>query len=123
MLNPKTRPVKGQRYDLEFQDDAVQYWMSSGKTRKQVAVELGVSPWSLHRWKQRLQEEQGSVTTPAATVPAGASASGVEGLSALELAQEVGRLRREVEALRRQREILKKAIGICSQELGSGGSR
>jgi len=105
MLNPQTRPVKGQHYDREFQDDAVRYWMSSGKTRKQVAAELGVSPWSLNRWKQRLQEEQGSGTTPPANRQATVSNAGVEGLSALQLAQEVGRLRREVEALTRQREI------------------
>ena len=107
---------KGAAYPKEFREEAVRYWLSSGKKAKVVAQELGVSDWSLNRWRQEIElASESPSTSPTST----ASAE----MNALELAKENGRLRREVEALTRQREVLKKAIAIFSAENPNGGSR
>jgi len=111
MNKPEHPPArKGGGYPQEFREEAVRYWLSSGRKASEVAPELGVSDWSLNRWRKEM--EQAEVST----------SSGKE-LNALELAKENGRLRRENEMLSRQREILKKAISICSAELPPGGLR
>jgi len=102
---------KGGTYPKEFREEAVRYWLSSGKKASVVAQELGVSDWSLSRWRQELEESNGTPTADASQI------------NALELAKENGRLRRENEALLRQREILKKAISIFSADNPIGGSR
>ena len=106
---------KGNGYPKEFREEAVRYWLSSGKKVKEVAQELGVSDWSLSRWRQEME-------AAAVSTGSGVLLPTVE-LNALELAKENGRLRRENEALLRQREILKKAISIFSAESPIGGSR
>lgn len=102
---------KGASYPKEFREEAVRYWLSSGKKAKVVAQELGISDWSLTRWHQEMERANES---PLALAPE---------VNALELAKENGRLRREVEALTRQRDILKKAIRIFSADSHTGGSR
>ena len=102
---------KGCGYPAEFREEAVRYWLSSGRKASEVASELGMSAWSLNRWRKALEQ----IEVPAS----GACAE----LNALELAKENGRLRRENEALSRQRDILKKAIGICPADTPPGGSR
>lgn len=102
---------KGASYPKEFREEAVRYWLSSGKKARIIAQELGVSDWSLNRWHQELAASGSAPTAEASQV------------NALELAKENGRLRRENEALLRQREILKKAISIFSAENPTGGSR
>ena len=99
-----------EHYDAEFKREAVRLLLTSGKTATQLARELGVSSWSLGRWKQdelkaiAEMDDQGQVR----------SAAAVE--------QENQQLRRELEAMRRQRDLLKKAIAICSQD-GLGADR
>ena len=114
-MNKPQHPTlkKGSRYPQEFREEAVRYWLSSGKKVTEVAHELGVSDWSLQRWRQQMEQEN--------TPPHNADEHSQ--LNALELAKENGRLRREVEALTRQREILKKAISIFSADNPLGGSR
>jgi len=108
---------KGSSYPKEFREEAVRYWLSSGKKASVVAQELGVSDWSLNRWHQELET---SNTTPN---------TDISQVNALELAKDRvpvygrRRLRRENEALLRQRDILKKAISIFSAENPIGGSR
>jgi transposase len=85
---------KGGGYPKEFREEAVRYWLSSGRKASEVAPELGVSDWSLNRWRKEMEQTDVSTT-----------AEGGQ-LTALELAQENGRLRREVEARSRQRDIL-----------------
>ncbi len=89
---------KGASYPKEFREEAVRYWLSSGKKASVVAQELGVSDWSLSRWRHEMEEFH---------AVADANTSQV---NALELAKENGRLRRENEALLRQREVLEKAL-------------
>lgn len=122
MDKPQSMAIKkGNAYPQEFREEAVRYWLSSGKKVKkvkkvkEVAQELGVSDWSLSRWRQEMEattSATGQVTT----------SQSIE-LNALELAKENGRLRRENEALLRQRDILKKAISIFCVESPTGGSR
>lgn len=112
---PEHPPAKkGGVYPKEFREEAVRYWLSSGKKASEVAPELGVSDWSLNRWRKEMEQTEVSTVS---TTSQGAQ------LNALELAKENGRLRRENEALSRQRDILKKAIAICSTDSPPGGSR
>lgn len=101
-------------YDPEFRREAVALYLSSGKPRRQVARELGVSDGSLRKWESDLKGLHGGsggrgrdprerVEEPAAADP-------------VELAREVRRLARENEYLRRQREILKKAASILAED-------
>ena len=105
---------KGGSYPREFREEAVRYWIASGKKASEVAPELGVSDWSLNRWRKEM--EQTEVSTASAT------SQGAQ-LNALELAKEDGRLRRENEMLSRQRDILKKAISIFSADNPPAGLR
>ena len=82
-----------------------------GATIEQVARDLGVSAWSVARWRRRYRATEPVATgpspalTPKATPPA----------SAAELEREVRALRRELAEVRQQREILKKALAIFSE--------
>jgi transposase len=97
MNKPEHPPAKkGGGYPKEFREEAVRYWLSSGRKASEVAPELGVSDWSLNRWRKEMEQ------TEVATTSEGSQ------LNALELAKENGRLRRENEMLSRQREILKR---------------
>ena len=114
ILSQRVSRRSGSLLDQRFATgSAVRYWISSGKKESEVAHELGVSGWSLSRWRRALEGD----TTSASDLP------GITEPNALELAREVGRLRRENEALTRQRDILKKAISIFSMESPHGGSR
>ena len=113
------RPKKGAPYPAEFREEAVRYWLSSGKRVGEVALELGVSDSSLQHWRDQLEGKKS--TSGSSTASSTASSATAD--DALELAREVGRLRKELEAMTRQRDILKKAIGIFSSESPNGGSR
>jgi transposase len=94
----------GERYDEQFKQEAVRLLLSSGKSASQLAQELGVSSWSLGRWKQEYLTATGDIPVQG------------QGRSVAEVEQENQQLRRELEAVRRQRDLLKKAIAICSQD-------
>ncbi len=89
---------KGNGYPREFREEAVRYWLNSGKKASAVAVELGVSGWSLNRWHKEMEQE---VREPIHTAGVASNGELSSSLNALELAKENGRLRREVEALTR----------------------
>ena len=84
----------GERYDEQFKQEAVRLLLSSGKSASHLAQELGVSSWSLGRWKQDYLNSAGEIE--------------VEGQvrSATEIEQENRQLRRELELVRRQRDLL-----------------
>jgi transposase len=94
----------GERYDAEFKQEAVRLLLTSGKTATQLARELGVSAWSLGRWKQEYLKAVGSLEVAGQV------------RSAADVEQENRQLRRELEMVRGQRDLLKKAIAICSQD-------
>ncbi len=97
------------KYTDEFRDQAVDLLHSSGKSLKQVTVELGVSKSSLRSWRdKRIGPRSEGV----------AAAQGAE--ETLEM--KVKRLERENAYLRRQRDILKKAASILAED-PQGGMR
>ena len=114
MHKPSTpRPKKGAPYPAEFRSEAVQYWISSGKSAKEIAAELGVTDWSLNHWRKQIEEIGTTPDQPSSSASA----------DSLELAREVGRLRKELESMTRQRDILKKAISIFSNDDPKAPSR
>ena len=50
--NENTIPRKYKRCDEAFQRSTVEHWMLSGKSARQVALELGLNVQSLQNWKQ-----------------------------------------------------------------------
>lgn len=106
--------VRRKRYDEQFKLDAVRLRQQSGRSRAQVARDLGVSDVSLAAWEARYGTEGAGAVTRSAATPAGAGP-----LSAAAALAEVARLQRELEWMTRQRDILKKAMAIVSQEPGN----
>ncbi len=88
-------------YTREFKQQAVQLFETSGKTKTQIARDLGISDSALNKWCKEFGE-QGEEAFP-----------GKGHQTTIE--EENKRLRREVEVLRQEREILKKAMSIFAQ--------
>ena len=96
--------MKGKRYSQEFKDDAVRHWIKSGQSADEVARGLGVTTWSLRRWKaQKLHEMDGNAAAGAEMKPS-------------EREAEIRRLRKELRETQEQREILKKAVIFFGQD-------
>ena len=95
--------MMGRRYDRQFKEDAVKHLISSGESMAQVAGELGVSTFSLKRWKEKYLSEADK-------------AAGGTGPKPSELEAENRKLRRELARVTEQREILKKAVIFFGQE-------
>ena len=99
-------PVKPrQEFDQTFKREAVNHWLTSGKSASVVAVELGILPNRLYAWRQRF--------APAAA--GGQAAAGAKPGSAAELQAQLEVARREIRHLTEQRDILKKTLGILSE--------
>jgi len=82
------------RFKREFQDEAVRLALTSGRSRREVAADLGVGLSTLrHRLNRRRERE---IDNPPEDRQE-------------DMAAELKRLRRENEILRQEREILKKA--------------
>lgn len=103
----------GRRYDEEFKREVAALAARADHTDEQVARDLGVSPWSVSRWRRRYGGPP-SPASPAAGSPAAGAAA--PAASREELEREVRALRREVAEVRQQREILKKALAIFSTD-------
>ena len=104
-------PKTHKPYDKEFKRQAVDLYLSSGKSLKQVSRELGVSDGSLRKWQKDLFGGSGG--------QGGVSRERDESLAGMdpeEMAQEIRRLNQENAHLRRQREILKKAASILAED-------
>lgn len=99
-----TSKTKYKRYDEAFKREAVEHWMVSGKSGRQIAGELGVNEQSLKVWKQKFKQ-----------LPAGQVAPTLDALQA-----ENRRLQRELRRAQEQRDILKKTLGILSAPSESG---
>ena len=97
----------GRRFDEEFKREVAALASRPGARQEQVARDLGVSPYSVSRWKKL---SGGSEHAPSATLPASAP-----GVSVQELERRIRVLERECADLRKQRTILKKAVAIFSE--------
>jgi transposase len=93
----KTQPT----YTKEFKQQAVQLFETSGKSKTEIARDLGISDSALSKWCKEFGEH-GEEAFP-----------GKGHQTPLE--EEIRRLKRENEILRQEREILKKAMSIFAQ--------
>src|SRR5687768_7549168 len=82
------------RFTKEFQDEAVRLALTSGRSRREIAADLGIGLSTLRHWLDRRRERE--IDDP--------PEEGQE-----DMAAELKRLRRENEILRQEREILKRA--------------
>ncbi len=95
---PRTRPA----YPEEFRANAVRLLRSSGKSKRELARELGCSANSLRLWAKQTDLDSGRRT---------------DGLTSDER-EELARLRRENRVLAEERDILKKATAFFAGETG-----
>lgn len=90
-------------YDEAFKREALNLWKTSGRSARDIAKDVGVSPASLYTWAREAHGPSGAATSDHKLVK--------------ELQSEVARLRLENEKLKQQREILKKTLGILAEPL------
>ena len=94
------------KFDDNFKREAVNHWLTSGKSAAQVSEELGITNSNLlYNWKQRFAPDAAGGRAAAGAKPATLA----EAQAQLEAAQ------REIRHLREQRDILKKTLGIISE--------
>nr|WP_099515445.1 IS3 family transposase [Microvirga ossetica] len=84
------------RFTREFQDEAVRLVLTSGRSQRAIADDLGVNRSTLARWMAEHQD-----TRPSSAMP-----------PSEDVMDELKRLRRENEVLRQERDILKKATAF-----------
>jgi transposase len=89
---------KGNRPTPEFRREAVRLALTSGRTRREIAEDLGIGLSTLTRW---LREERDASEPSEAPV---------------DLHAELKRLRRENAVLKQERDILKKAAAFFARE-------
>ena len=109
------KPIQSEvrrKYDITFKREAVQNWISSGKSAEVVAKELGLNSSRLYAWRKLL---------PPAPAGGGAGAGGRRS-SASELQAELDAALKENRHLREQRDILKK-LSAFSPSATSGFTR
>src|SRR3954452_23664515 len=90
-------PKPHSRFTQEFQDEAVRLVETSGRSRREIAQDLGIGRSTLRHWIDRRRERQ--IEHPPEDRQE-------------DMAAELKRLRRENEILRQEREILKKATAF-----------
>jgi transposase len=89
------------RFTQEFRDEAVRLALTSGRSRREIAADLGIGLSTLRHWLDRRRERE--IDDP--------PKEGQE-----DMATELKRLRRENEILRQEREILKRATAFFAKE-------
>ena len=92
------------KYTKEFKEQAVEFWLTSGKTSPQVAGELGISDGMLRHWATSMGKH-GENSFPGQG----------QRLKGSDLEEEVRRLQKELRNVQEEREILKKALAILSR--------
>jgi len=91
----------GRRFDREFKENAVRLLGSSERSLADVARELGISVWSLSRWRQLFA----AAPAPSAAPPEPSDPQ-----------RQIQPLQQQLDYVTEQRDILKKALAICSSE-------
>jgi transposase len=89
------------RFTKEFRDEAVRLALTSGRSRREIAADLGIGLSTLRHWLDRRRE--GEIDDPPEERQE-------------DMAAELKRLRRENEILRQEREILKRATAFFAKE-------
>ena len=93
------------KYDETFKREAVQNWLSSGKSAEVIAQELGLQAERLYAWRKRFAPADAG----------GRAAAGAKPRTVAELQSELDAARREITRISEQRDILKKTLGILSE--------
>jgi transposase len=88
-------------FTQEFRDEAVRLAQTSGRSRREVAADLGIGLSTLRNWIDRRRDRQMEQLPPDRQE---------------DMAAELKRLRRENEGLRQEREILKRATAFFAKE-------
>jgi transposase len=94
--------MKQKRFTKEFEEEAVRLLRTSGRTKREIGEDLGVSLSTLTRWlsqRRDLEMEEPDRRPPGE-----------------DAAAELKRLRRENEVLRQERDILKRATAFFAKE-------
>jgi transposase len=94
-------PQLHRHFTQEFRDEAVRLAETSGRTRREIAEDLGIGLSTLRHWIDRRRERE--IDHP----PEGHQE---------DMAAELKRLRRENEILRQERDILKRATAFFAKE-------
>ena len=94
-------PEPKKRFTQEFRDEAVRLAQTSGRSRREVASDLGVGLSTLRNWIDGRRERAMNEPPPDRQE---------------DMAAELKRLRRENEILRQEREILKRATAFFAKE-------
>jgi transposase len=89
------------RFTKEFEEEAVRLALTSGRTQRAIAEDLGIGLSTLVRWIGRSRDR---------------GAEGTGGAVETDTAAELKRLRRENEILRQERGILKRATAFFAKE-------
>ena len=93
--------TKQRRFTKDFENEAVRLALTSGRTQREIAEDLGVGLSTLVRWIGRSRDR---------------AAEGTGGPAKTDTAAELKRPRRENEILRQERDILKRATAFFAQE-------
>ena len=90
------------QYTSEFKREAIRLYETSGKSVRQIEMDLDITPGLLNKWcaGQRTRGQQAFVGTGHQS----------------ELEAELRRVKRENEILRQERDILKKAIQVLGRD-------
>ena len=88
-------------FTQEFRDEAVRLAQTSGRSRREIASDLGIGLSTLRNWIDRRRDRQMEQLPPDRQE---------------DMAAELKRLRRENEVLRQEREILKRATAFFAKE-------
>jgi transposase-like protein len=104
----QTSVPERRKFDITFKREAVQNWLSSGKSAAVVGEELGLNANLLYAWRKLVPAVAGGRATAAKP----GSVADLQGQ--LEAAQ------RELRHVREQCTILKKTLGILSEPPSNG---
>ncbi len=88
-------------FTQEFRDEAVRLAQTSGRSRREIASDLGVGLSTLRNWIDRRRDREMEQPPPDRQE---------------DMAAELKRLRRENEVLRQERDILKRATAFFAKE-------
>ena len=94
-------PDPKKRFPPEFRDEAVRLARTSGRSRREIAADLGIGLSTLRNWIDGRRDRERDEP------PADRQE---------DMAAELKRLRRENEVLRQEREILKRATAFFAKE-------